>query len=97
MDRFAEVGLSFRGSILETLDTVQSDIGGVSLTLITGVLSAEELAQLRQFRDRFDVITVAQFTSGAQEWERASADAMIISARDSTEFANAWNQVTRIA
>ena len=97
MDRFAEVGLSFRGSILETLDTVQSDIGGVSLTLITGVLSAEELAQLRQFRDRFDVITVAQFTSGAQEWERASADAMIISARDSAEFANAWNQVTRIA
>lgn len=97
MDTFAEVGLSFRGSIEQTLDAVQSDIGGVSLTVVTGVLPAEELAQLRQFRDRFDVITVAQFTAGAQEWERASPDATMISSGDSAEFANAWNQVTRIA
>lgn len=97
MDKFAEVGLSFLGSIEKTLDEVQADIGGVSLTVVTGVIPANELEQLRQFRDRFDVITVAQFTSGAQNWERGSPDATLITAADSADFANAWNQVTRRA
>ena len=97
MDRFAEVGLSFKGSIEETLDEVQSDIGGVSLTVVTGVMPAAELALLRQFRGRFDVITVAQFTAGAQDWERGSPDATLITAADSADFASAWNQVTRTA
>ena len=97
MDKFAEVGLSFLGSIEKTLDEVQADIGGVSLTVVTGVIPANELELLRQFRDRFDVITVAQFTSGAQNWERGSPDATLITAADSADFANAWNQVTRRA
>lgn len=97
MDRFAEVGLSFKGSIEETLDEVQSDIGGVSLTVVTGVMPAAELALLRQFRGRFDVITVAQFTAGAQDWESGSPDATLITAADSADFASAWNQVTRTA
>jgi len=97
MDKFAEVGLSFIGSIEKTLDEVQANIGGVSLTVVTGVIPANELELLRQFRDRFDVITVAQFTSGAQNWERGSPDATLITAADSADFANAWNQVTRRA
>jgi len=95
MDRFSELGLSFRGTIAETLESVQSDLGGVSLALVTGVVSKSELEMLRMFRDRFDTITVAQFTSGAQDWARATADATMIAAADSTEFARAWNQVTR--
>ena len=95
MDRFAEFGLSFRGSLGEALESVQDDLGGVSLAVVTGVVPAEELGMLRTFRDRFDAITVAQFTSGSQAWERASADATIISSADSTEFSRAWNQVTR--
>ncbi len=97
MDRFAEVGLAFRGSLSEALESVQDDLGGVSLALITGVVPAEELTVLRMFRDRFDAITVAQFTSGAQEWARTSADATIIASADSSEFSRAWNQVTRSA
>ena len=69
----------------------------MSLALITGVVPAEELTVLRMFRDRFDAITVAQFTSGAQEWARTSADATIIASADSSEFSRAWNQVTRSA
>lgn len=97
MDHFAEFGLSFRGSLGEILDSVQSDIGGVSLTVVSGVMDAEELAMLRLFRDRFDVITVVQFTSSAQDFERSSPDASMINVADSAEFARSWNQITRSA
>lgn len=96
MDRFSELGLSINGSIEETLESVQSDLGGVSLALVTGVVSRGELAKLRQFRDRFEVITVAQFTSGATSWPRNSPDATVLASASSTEFARAWNQVTRV-
>ena len=95
MDRFAEVGLSFKGSISEALELAQNDLGGVSLAIVTGVVPADELALLGLFRNRFEVITVAQFTAGASEWERGSADATILASTDSNEFARSWNQVTR--
>lgn len=96
MDRFADLGLSINGSIEETLESVQSDLGGVSLALVTGVVSRSELGKLRQFRDRFEVITVAQFTSGATSWPRNSPDATVLASATSREFARAWNQVTRV-
>ena len=97
MDRFAEVGLSITGSIADTLDLAQNDLGGVSLAIVTGVIPGDELSLLSMFRGRFEVITVAQFTSGASDWERGSADATILTSTDSNEFARAWNQVTRSA
>lgn len=93
MDRLAEISLSFRGSIEETLDTVKSDLGGVSLALITGGTDGEELARLNRFNERFEVVTVARFTE--QDIDGGIADATIISAGSSEEFARAWNRVTR--
>ena len=95
MDRLAEVGLSFRGNTIETLEQVRSDLGGVSLTLITGSIAQEELAQVSRFQQRFDVITVAQFTAGTNDWDRGLPDATVLTASSSEEFARAWNQVTR--
>ncbi len=95
MDRLAEISLSFRGTIEETLDTVKSDLGGVSLALITGGLPGEELSRLNRFNERFDVVTVARFTD--QELEGGIADATVITASSSEDFARAWNKVTRRA
>jgi uncharacterized protein (DUF58 family) len=95
MDRLAEISLSFRGNIEETLDTVKGDLGGVSMALITGSVQGEELSRLNRFSERFEVITVARFSDIAQDWERGIADSMVITASSSEEFARAWNQVKR--
>ena len=95
MDRMAEIGLSFRGSVTETLEEVRSDLGGVSMALITGGISSEDLAMVSRFRERFEVMTVAQFTVGANDWNHGIADATVLTASSSEEFARAWNQVTR--
>ncbi len=95
MDRLAEVGLSFRGGIADTLEQVRSDLGGLSMALITGTITDEELADVNRFRGRFDVVTVAQFTAGTHEWERTIPDATVLTSSSSEEFARAWNQVTR--
>ena len=93
MDRLAEISLSFRGSIEETLETVKSDLGGVSMALITGGVPGEELAKLNRFNERFEVVTVARFTD--KDVEGGIADATIISSTSSEDFARAWNRVTR--
>ena len=95
MDRLAEVGLSFRGGIAETLERSRSDRGGLSMALITGTITDEELAEVNRFRGRFDAVTVAQFTAGIHEWDRAIPDATVLTSSSSEEFARAWNQVTR--
>ena len=93
MDRLAEISLSFRGNIEETLDTVKSDLGGVSLALITGEIPNEELSRLNKFNERFEVVTVARFSE--QDLDRGIADATVINAASSEEFARSWNRVTR--
>lgn len=95
MDRMAEVGLSFRGNIEQTLEEVRSDLGGVSMALITGTISAEELAMVNRFRERFEILTVAQFTAGSNDWDHVIPDATVLTSGSSEEFARAWNQVTR--
>jgi uncharacterized protein (DUF58 family) len=95
MDRMAELGLSFRGSIEETLERARSNLGGVSMALITGSITPDELAMVNRFRRRFDVVTVAQFTAGSHDWDKAIPDATVLTAATSEEFARAWNQVTR--
>jgi uncharacterized protein (DUF58 family) len=95
MDRLAEVGLSFRGGIAETLERSRADVGGLSMALITGAIADEELTDVNRFRRRFDVVTVAQFTAGTHEWDRAIPDATVLTSSSSEEFARAWNQVTR--
>jgi uncharacterized protein (DUF58 family) len=95
LDRLTEVGLSFRGGIAETLERSRSDQGGLSMALITGTIADEELADVNRFRRRFDVVTVAQFTAGTHEWDRAIPDATVLTSSSSEEFARAWNQVTR--
>lgn len=94
MDKFAEIGLSFRGSIEDTFEQVRSDLGGVSLAFVTGLMSSEEAAFINRFRERFEVITMAQFTGGQADRERIS-DPNIVTSTSSTEFARAWNKVTR--
>lgn len=94
MDKFAEIGLSFRGSIEDTFEQVRSDLGGVSLAFVTGLMSSEEAAFINRFRERFEVITMAQFTGGQADRERVS-DPNIVTSTSSTEFARAWNKVTR--
>lgn len=93
MDRLAEISLSFRGTIEETLDTVKSDLGGVSLALITGSIPSEELSRLNRFNKRFEVITVCRFTE--QDVEGGIADATVITSSSSEDFARSWNRVTR--
>jgi len=95
MDRFAEMGLSFRGSFEDTLDAAQADLGGVSLAYVTGTITEAEQTHLSRFRSRFEVITVARFTSGTSVSDRGIPDATTISAASSEEFARAWNRVTR--
>ncbi len=95
MDRFAEIGLAYRGSLQETLDVAQGDLGGVSLAYVTGTMSADEQSHLSRFRSRFEVITVARFVESGPGWDRGIPDATVISAGTSEEFARAWNQVTR--
>jgi len=95
MDRMAELGLSFRGTISETLEQARSDLGGVSMALITGRVSPEELGLVSRFRERFEVMTVARFTSGARDWDHGIADATVLTASSSEEFARSWNHVTR--
>lgn len=97
MDRLAEIGLSFRGSVEETLEQVRSDLGGVSMTLITGEVSAEDLAMVNRFRERFEIMTIVQFSPGHGDWDRGIADATVLNASSSEEFARAWNQITRRA
>lgn len=97
MDRLAEIGLSFRGSIGDAFDIAQSDLGGVSLVLLTGAASTEDLESVNMFRDRFDVLTVAQFSPDGRERSRTVRDATVISAQTSEDFARAWNQITRPA
>lgn len=97
MDRLAEVGLSFRGSVEETLEQVRSDLGGVSMALITGAISPDDLGMVNRFRERFEIMTIAQFTAGTNHWDRGMADATVLTASSSEEFARAWNQVTRRA
>ena len=93
MDRLAEISLSFRGNIEEALETVKSDLGGVSLALITGEIPNEELSRLNKFNERFEVVTVARFSD--QDLDRGIADATVINAASSEEFARSWNRVTR--
>lgn len=93
MDRLAEISLTFRGTIEETLDTVKSDLGGVSLALITGVIPKEELGRLNMFNERFKVVTVAQFSD--KPLDRGVVDATVITAASSEDFARSWNRVTR--
>ena len=93
MDRLAEISLSFRGNIEEALETVKSDLGGVSLALITGEIPNEELSRLNKFNERFEVVTVARFSE--QDLDRGIADATVINAASSEEFARSWNRVTR--
>ena len=96
MDRMAEISLSFRGNLEETLDTVKADLGGVSMALVTGSVPGEELSRLNRFTERFEVVTVARFASGLNENDHGGiADAMIIAAGSSEDFARSWNQVTR--
>ncbi len=95
MDRLSEVGLSLVGSIDSVFDELMADLGGVSLTLLTGVTSAEEMAFLNRFRGRFDVITVGQFVAGRNEWERGIADGILLTASSSEEFARAWNRTSQ--
>ena len=97
MDRLAEIGLSFRGSISSLLDQLYSDTGGVSLSIITGNIPEEELAALNRFRARFEVITVIRFTSQPIEWDRPIPNAIILHPRNSEDFARAWNHSTRMA
>ncbi len=95
MDRLAQVGLSLGGSLDGVFDELMADLGGVSLTLLTGATSAEELGFLNRFRNRFDVITVGQFVAGRDDWERGIADGILLTASSSEEFARAWNRTTR--
>ncbi len=95
MDRFAELGLSFRGSIGALLDHLFSDTGGVSLTIVTGNLPEHEVAALNRFRRRFEVITVVRFGARAGEWDRPIPDAIVIHPANSDDFARAWNQSTK--
>ena len=95
MDRLAELGLSFRGSLQEVLDVLQADLGGVSLTVVTGQVPSSELAPLNRFRGRYEVITIAQFTPESSDWERGIPDAILLSASSSEDFARAWNQTSR--
>lgn len=97
MDRLAEVRLTFVGSIGTALDKARSDLGGVSMLLLTGTVPSEELNDVNLFRDRFDVLTVAQFGVGEAEASRVVRDATIISADTSNDFAQAWNRSTRSA
>lgn len=97
MDRLAEIGLSFRGSIDDAFEIAQGDLGGVSLVLLTGTASTEDLERVNMFRDRFDVLTVAQFSSDGRERSRSVRDATVISAQTSEDFARAWNRITRPA
>ena len=95
MDRLAETGLSFRGDIKQVFDQLYGDTGGVSLTVVTGNITHEELVPLNRFRGRFEVITIVQFIAGESEAARGIPDANLISAGSSEEFARAWNQATR--
>ncbi len=95
MDRLAEVGLSFRGSIDDAFEIAQGDLGGVSMVLLTGAASNKDLERVNMFRDRFDVLTVAQFSPTGRERSRAVRDATVISAETSEDFARAWNRITR--
>ncbi len=95
MDRLAEIGLTFQGSVSESLELAQGDLGGVSMALLTGSASNEDLEHVNMFRDRFEVLTVAQFSQSGREPSRRVRDASVITARTSEDFARAWNQVTR--
>lgn len=95
LDRLAEIGPSFRGSIEEVFNQLRADRGGLSLAVVTGAIPAEELAPLSRFRPRFESITVAQFAGDRGEWDRGIPNATLISAETSEEFARAWNQVSR--
>ena len=97
MDRFAEVGLTFVGSVGAALERARDDLGGVSMLLLTGTNSNEELSDVNNFRDRFDVLTVAQFGLGDEKAPRVIRDATVISATTSNDFARAWNKLTRPA
>ena len=96
MDRLAEVGLTFRGSLVDSLELAQGDLGGVSLALLTGTASQDELERVNMFRDRFDVLTVALFSESSRERARTVRDATVINAESSEDFARAWNKVTRL-
>lgn len=95
MDRLAEVGLTFVGSIATALDAARNDLGGVSMLLLTGTVPGDELDDVNRFRDRFDVLTVAQFGDGRAAASRVVRDATIISTESSNDFAQAWNRLTR--
>ena len=92
MDRLAEISLSFRGSLEDTIDSVMSDLGGLSLALLTGSTDGDELARLSRFGKRFEVVTIGRFTTGAHD---GVANATVITAESSEEFARVWNRVTR--
>ncbi len=95
MDRLAEVGLSFRGSIDDAFDLAKADLGGVSMVLLTGTATTEDLRRVNMFRDRFDVLTVAQFSPTGSERSAGVRDATVIAAETSEDFARAWNRITR--
>ncbi len=94
MDRLAEIALSFRGNLEDTIDSVKSDLGGVSLALLTGSTEGDELARLSRFGKRFEVVTIGRFTTGSHD---GVANATVITAESSEEFARVWNRVTRRA
>ena len=90
------IGLSFRGDIETVIEELQADIGGLSLSIVTGEIAAEDLAPLSRFRSRFEIITVVQFNEDGAGWDRAGIpEATMIGAASSEEFARAWNQAAR--
>ena len=96
MDRLAEVGLAFQGSIDSALELAHGDLGGVSMALLTGSASDEELEHVNMFRDRFDVLTVARFSKNSAHRPQTVRDATVITAQSSEDFARAWNRITRV-
>lgn len=96
MDRLSEINLAFQGSISSALELAHDDLGGVSMALLTGTAATEELEHVNMFRDRFDVLTVAQFSQSNHHRPQTVRDATVITAQTSEDFARAWNQITRV-
>lgn len=96
MDRLAELGMSLSGNLGRVLDGLISDMGGVSLSVVTGRIEPVELAALNRFRGKFEVTTIVQFTPPEAALERGVADALLLSSASSEDFARSWNQATRL-
>lgn len=95
LDELAAINMSSGGSIADVVEQARRGQGGVSLAVISGRCSAEDLSVLGPLRNKFAAITIGRLGAKGHGGLTRLPGAVLINAEESHDFARSWNQRVR--